>query len=412
MNINVIRLRTVLDDREESIISDNTNFLEEINNDLMNDDLLLLENAKESLFSLVFVETGGSEEKFLKIFPTLQAPILLISNGKNNSLPASFEIKTYCETHGVEAYITTGKEEDCANEIRHFARLKHAIASLTGARLGVIGEPSGWLISSKMDSQEVKAYFGLDLIDISMEELMREIDKHEMGSVPHFSFLSKKFSNQEVLNGACYIYGALKRLVNKYHLSAFTIRCFDLLGRYKNTACLALALLNEQGIISTCEGDVPSLLTMYMLYALTGRPSFQANPSSIDMDKNTLLLAHCTVPFNMISRYELMTHFESGLGIGIKGLMPEDKISICKLFLNEGKLVDNSFIASGKIIENCSLPGYCRTQIRVQLDQYSMFALFQKNFGNHLIITYADVEEDFYALLTYYEKKNKKPETK
>ena len=34
-----------------------------------------------------------------------------------------------------------------------------------------------------------------------------------------------------------------------------TVRCFDLLGRIGTTGCLALAILNAEGIPAACEGD-------------------------------------------------------------------------------------------------------------------------------------------------------------
>ena len=169
MNINVIRLRTVLDDREDTIIKNNTDFLEEINNNLIDDDFIMSEKAADPIMSIVFVETGGSETKFLALFEQLESPIILLSNGQNNSLPASFEIKTYCSLHGKEGYIITGSEEQCANEIRHFARVKHAIKALKNNNLGVIGQPSDWLIASSMDAPTVYKYFSINLVNIGMD---------------------------------------------------------------------------------------------------------------------------------------------------------------------------------------------------------------------------------------------------
>ena len=405
MEINVLRLRTVLDNSEDELIKANTNFLEEINNELMEDDLLLKEGVKDSPCTVVFVETGGSEPKFLKHFEELKDnPILLLSNGKNNSLPASLEIKTYCSMHNVPAFLLTGDESQCANVIKHYARVCHAKESLVNNNLAVIGEPSDWLIASRVDYDFIKDKFGINIIKITIDELVEEIDKKIIGEVPHLDVLKKKYKDSEVLNGACYIYSALKRLVAKYKLNGLTIRCFDLLGKYKNTACLALALLNEEGITSACEGDVPSLLTMHMLYALTGRPSFQANPSRIDQTKKEVLFAHCTLPLNMVSKYELLTHFESNLGIGIKGHMPLGEVSICKLFISPKGGLDTSLAMTGTIKENPSLPGYCRTQIVVELSEFDMINLFKEDFGNHVIITYADATDDFYTLLTFYDQ--------
>ena len=87
MKINVIRLRSALHDQNKEMIKENDNFIDELNNELMNDDLLLVENDKEAVYSIVFVESGGSEAEFVKRFEELEDPIILLSNGKNNSLP-------------------------------------------------------------------------------------------------------------------------------------------------------------------------------------------------------------------------------------------------------------------------------------------------------------------------------------
>ena len=83
MKINVIRLRSALHDKNKEMIKENDGFIDELNNELMNDDLLLEENAKDAVFSIIFVESGGSEAEFVKIFDKLEDPIILLSNGKN-----------------------------------------------------------------------------------------------------------------------------------------------------------------------------------------------------------------------------------------------------------------------------------------------------------------------------------------
>ena len=397
MKINVIRLRSALHDKNKEMIKENDGFIDELNNELMNDDLLLEENAKDSLFSVVFVESGGSESEFVKIFDTLEDPIILLSNGKNNSLPASLEIKTYINQHKKTSLLLTGDESTIAEGIRNAASVFGAIRGLNGANLGVIGKPSDWLIASTVDYQLAKEKYGINLIDIPLKELEIEVKKEIIGDVPHLDQFEKKFKNKEVLNGALYFYSALKRIVERYNLAGFTLRCFDLLGPYKNTACLAFGVLNEEGIIAACEGDVPSLLTMFFVKVLSGMPSFQSNPSSIDFKNNSILFAHCTLPLNMAQKYSLTTHFESGIGIGIKGEMPLGKISVLKLAPSLKS--DESVAFSGTIKKNLSLPNYCRTQIEVEPEEGGMFSLFKDNFGNHMIITYADVVGSFLTLI-------------
>ena len=402
MEINVIRLRTVLNDKEQEIVKENDAFIEAINDELIDDDLILVEDSLHAAFEIYFIETGGSETKFLERFENVKAPVVLLSNGKNNSLPASLEIKSYCSLHDVPAVILTGDEKKIATILKPFARAILAKKSIEGNKLGLIGEPSDWLIASQVSDVDVLNIFKIELVHVSMDELKREIDKHELVKIPHLDDLKSRFKDGQVLEGALHIYSALKRLTAKYGLKGLTIRCFDLLNEYKNTACLALALLNEEGITAGCEGDVPTLLTMHLLRALTGRSSFQANPSYINHDNNTVIFAHCTLPLNMTNEYSLTTHFESGLGIGIKGSMHLGEVSICKIFINQKHNLDNCIAISGKIKENLSLPCYCRTQINVEVSDYDLMSILREDFGNHMVITYGNVIDDFYTLISIF----------
>lgn len=414
MKINVVRLRSELASQNKEMIKENDGFIDELNNELMNDDLLLVENDQEALFNLIFVESGGSESEFVKIYESLEDPIILLSNGKNNSLPASLEIKTYINQHNKTSLLLTGDEEQIAEGIRNASSVFAAIKGLNGANLGVIGKPSDWLIASQVDYALAKEKYGVNLIDIPMLELEIEVKKQIIGDVPHLEQLKKKFKNKETLDGALYFYSALKRIVERYNLSGFTLRCFDLLAPYKNTACLAFGLLNEEGIVAACEGDIPSLLTMFLVKVLSGMPSFQSNPSYINFKENTILFAHCTLPLNMTSSYSLTTHFESGLGIGIKGEMPLGKISVLKLAPSLKS--DESVAFNANIKKNLSLKNYCRTQIEVEPDEGGIFSMFKDSFGNHMIITYADCVGSFLTLINLldsrYDNAHKKDKNK
>ena len=402
MEINLIRLRTVLDDREDQIIKEDDSFIDAINDELMDDDISLVEDSLHACFDIYFVETGGSETKFLEHFDNINAPVVLLTTEKNNSLPASLEIKTYCALHDIPAIVLSGDEKRIANILKPFARAIFAKKNMENTNLGVIGEPSNWLIASQISDEDADKIFKIKLIHISMDELVNEIDKKELLKIPHLTDLKRKFKNEEVLTGALNIYSALKRLVAKYDLKGLTIRCFDLLNIYKNTACLALALLNEEGIIAGCEGDVPSMITMYTLKNLTGRSSFQANPSYIDQDNSSVLFAHCTLPLNMTNDYNLTTHFESGLGIGIKGNMHLGEVTVCKIFVNQKHNLDNSVAINGKIKENLSLANYCRTQINVEFSEYDIVTILREEYGNHMIIVYGNITDEFYTLISLF----------
>jgi len=312
--------------------------------------------------NLIYVRTGGTEGIFLRLLPQLleksQRPFYLLTSGKSNSLAASMEILSYLQQHDLRGEIIHGSAEYIARKIAVLEKVGEARQWLGGARLGIIGKPSDWLISSQADYEVVRQRLGIELVDIPMQELL-----------------------DTVVDGD--IYGALKTLIDRHRLQGFTLRCFDLLTALKDTGCMALAKLNAEGYVAGCEGDVPAMLSMMMVRSLLGVSGFQANPARIDPEKGEMLFAHCTIPLDMVEHYELDTHFESGIGTGIRGYMKEGPVTIFKV---AGDL-SRHFIAEGQLVRNESKPDLCRTQQVISLsDKRQADYFLTQPIGNHHII--------------------------
>lgn len=318
---------------------------------------------------LIYIRTGGTEGIFKPLLPQLQQqskrPFYLLTSGKSNSLAASMEILSYLNQQGITGEIIHGSTTYIHHRIKVLEQVGEARSKMKGCRLGLIGEPSDWLISSRFDRTIVKERLGIELVYIPMKELL------EMPNV-------KK------------IYEALKALVEKYQLQGFTLRCFDLLTTIRDTGCMALAKLNAEGIVAGCEGDVPAMLSMKIIQALTGVSGFQANPATIDPEKGEMLFAHCTIPLNMVERYELDTHFESGIGVGIRGYMKEGPVTIFKVAGD----MSRHFIAEGTLVRNQAKPDLCRTQQVIELDDKGQTRYFlTQPIGNHHIIVPGHLKE-------------------
>ena len=85
----------------------------------------------------------------------------------------------------------------------------------------------------------------------------------------------------------------------------------------------------------------------------------------------------------MVERYEFDTHFESGIGIGIRGFMRLGPVTIFKLSPD----LSRQFIAEGQLVRNQSKPDLCRTQQIIQLSEPRQARYFLTNpIGNHHII--------------------------
>jgi len=349
---------------------------------------------------LIYVRTGGTEGIFKRLLPELLSkshrPFYLLTSGKSNSLAASMEILSFLLQNGLMGEIIHGSADYIARRVRLLTRVGEAKLKLAGSRLGIIGTPSDWLISSGVGRTVVKDMLGIDLIDIPMADLLRVISVTPLRDV---SDAAPTEALRKSLPGAQQIYEALSALVVQYKLQGFTLRCFDLLTAVKNTGCMALAKLNAEGVIAGCEGDIPAMLSMMIGQSVTGVSGFQANPATINPDTGEMLFAHCTIPLNMVERYEYDTHFESGIGVGIRGYMKEGPVTLFKV---SGDL-SRHFVAEGELVRNQAEPDLCRTQQVIQLSDPHVASYFLTSpIGNHHIILpghHRDVLEAMFQMI-------------
>ena len=350
---------------------------------------------------VIFIESGGTEEEFKTIYEKLPQPHILVATKANNSLPASLEICSFLKSVGRKFILLHGTPLEVV-EMGKAERLKKEaylvskpVKALQGRRLGVVGKPSNWLISSITDYKELNDKLGVELVDISYDEFRDEIDhaKEVVDPVVFESYLNEKVS-KETLEGALKIYSALRSIIVKHHLNGVTVRCFDLLGIYHNTSCLALAMLNKDGYTATCEGDVPAMMTMELVRNVFHTSSFQVNPSYINVKERYAYFAHCTLPLDMCLSYKFDTHFESGIGLGISGRLNLGKVTLVKVNKNFSKIQ----VLEGKITANLGRNDLCRTQVKVQFDE-DISSLLADPLGNHIILFYGAHKKEILELI-------------
>jgi L-fucose isomerase-like protein len=182
------------------------------------------------------------------------------------------------------------------------------------------------------------------------------------------------------------LYLALKKVVADHKLDALTVRCFDFVQHQKTTGCFALAQLSDEGIIAGCEGDLVSTVGQLWAHKLLGVTPWMANPAQLDPDRNTLWLAHCTVPPTLVESYRLRSHFESGLGVGIQGALPSGPVTLLRI---GGNKMDRLWLAEGDILRSGDAENLCRTQAEIKLTRGGTIAdLLRAPLGNHLVLVF------------------------
>lgn len=350
------------------------------------------------------VATGGVEGLFVKLLENefVADNITLIADGRNNSLAASMEILTYLNEKGGNGKIIHGNNEEIVADLLGPQQIKsdEKLVSNVNAenvessrliefnRIAIFGEPSDWLIASGVDREFVKEKFNVDFVNVDIERLVARVQLIDDEMVEllakDYEDLGVSFgeANHRDLLNSLKLYLAISQICHEENCTCLTIRCFDIVKRLNATSCLALAMLNDEGIDASCEGDLQSLLTMIMARRIAWQPAFMANPSGMSKENGTTTFAHCTVPMSMCRKYGFRSHFESGLGIAIAGEMPvNQKYTIFKW---GGRRLERFFVEEVDAVEKPYSEHLCRTQITFKF--YKPKYMLNCPIGNHHII--------------------------
>jgi L-fucose isomerase-like protein len=349
---------------------------------------------------VLLVATGGTEEAILEVWAERQRTaagesLFLIAHPGNNSLPSALEVLARLQQDGAQGRIFYLNGPDDATGLSEIADALHDVdvrGAMKRARIGLVGTPSNWLVASSPDASTVQAAWGPTVVPVEMEEVVKtlesvsdaDLEPHVDGFVAGATEVCEPTSGE--LGDVARVYLALKRVVANHELDALTVRCFDFVQNQQTTGCFGLAQLADEGVIAGCEGDLVSTVGLLWTQKLLGVTPWMANPAQLDCGRNTLWLAHCTVPRTLVESYRLRSHFESGLGVGIQGTLPTGPVTLLRI---GGKKMDRLWLAEGEILRSGEAENLCRTQAEIHLTRGGTVAdLLRAPLGNHLVLVF------------------------
>ena len=374
----------------------------EVSKDIVTYDILTRTNdvskvRRDHSLLIVPILTGGTEHIVYRL-TNLGLPIALIAHEGSNSLAAALEVKARLryEEYPIELFLL---KNNISSHLKAFINASKTYKEIKELRVLLIGDPSPWLIYSSLNLRKYEEVLGVKIIKIPVSEvlsLIDNVDESEFQSVMKSLRIVKTIEpKHDDLLKSLRLYIAIKKLTSKYSSRLVTIRCFDLISQ-GITACLPLSLLNDEGIVAGCEGDVPAALTMYILSKLSGKPTFMGNIAWIE-DKD-ILIAHCTVALKLVRSFIFRSHFESGIGLSIEGYPTKGSIAtIARLDINKGELR----VGVGRIVNTEPLlrNKACRTQFLIRLEGDPEH-IIRDSIGNHYVVALGDIRTVSYTHLT------------
>jgi L-fucose isomerase-like protein len=125
-----------------------------------------------------------------------------------------------------------------------------------------------------------------------------------------------------------------------------------------------MSLLQSEGRVLACEGDVEGAISMLMHQAMGGETPFLFDFSQVDLKENNALLWHCGVaPCNLwdkTSKCRLDSYFAGGKGVTADFVLRTGEFSVVRLdaargtwrlFLQEGRAVPMQQLLKGSYVK-------------------------------------------------------------
>lgn len=287
---------------------------------------------------------------------------------------------------------------DDMDELLWRLRARYAMKNFAGTRVVALGGAQGKYAPEAPKVAREK--YGMDIIDVSYDDFAPRIhaalaDKDRMD-------LAEKWTDEYLalpgttvaterpfIVNSFILYGLFKELMVEHDAPVFTINsCMNIImPMSKTTACLALSLMNDEGLLAFCESDFVIIPAGVLMYHIARTPVFLHN--STFPHKGIVTCAHCTSPRRLDgARYEptlLTTHYESEFGASPKVDMPIGQVVT---FIDPEYASGRWVGARGTVEDNPSL-AICRSQQDVKID--GNWRQLQKEVrDSHWVMVYGD----------------------
>lgn len=249
--------------------------------------------------AVVLVPTSWFEDYLILDFLE-ECPVPLIFR----PLPG-METGALCGTQQVTCYLKQ-LEHPCATvfgEIHDPATLRKAMiflratalkSRLRRARIGLAGHRVNGMTHTTPNEFMLKKVIGPRVVHLDLPEMLKqasEIAEKEVSDV--WQAIRHRAGKCSVADAAgmdsMRMYLAIRREIERHHLDALTIGCYQhLMGR----VCLAASRLADEGIPMACEGDVHGAIGQLILTLLSGQPTH--NTDWLDpLEDGSVVFTHC-----------------------------------------------------------------------------------------------------------------------
>lgn len=221
-------------------------------------------------------------------------------------------------------------------------RVAAVVRRLRQARFGIAGYPCPGMLDVGVDEADLQKALGITVVHLDLDHLVREADLVPMEEA---QAAARRLADEagglegideQTLADNLRLYVAVKRLADAQKLAAYCVRCWpELRDQRRLTMCAAHSLMAMDGFPSTCEVDLPALVTTYVLKQIAGSPAFNFDLTGYFEQQDALQLAHCGAAHPELAgdraKVRIRRHMRTGTGATVEFPFREGTATIAKL---------------------------------------------------------------------------------
>lgn len=311
-------------EEEKDIIAD-------IKGEVLFDDVEIVKTTKEmeknGADAIVFiVGTWIFSSHVISAVNDLSIPFILYGLSDkfaNGNFGASIQIRYVLQEMGKRFLYLYGvaRNEKNIQKIINYVKASWTKNSIRNAKIATIGGKCMMMYQTQVNEFSWKNIFGIDFPQYDTVQVFKEMESipDEMAEKVADAFAEKfdrivwnieetgeKIAKDAILSQAK-MYLAFKKLAKMYNVTVFANKCMPEMASeiygYKYAACMATCMLNEDGVLTACEADIPAALTMLILNRISGKKVFFADIGRLSEEQRKITFFNCgTGPVSMADR--------------------------------------------------------------------------------------------------------------
>lgn len=351
-------------------------------------DLIVIFSATQGTVRCI----GAIGERFKNI------PLLIWSIPIRYSLATSGLGAEYLRDRGHPVKLVNNSPSDPSirEEVIVAARAARSYRLSTTLRIGLIGNLSPLMISLPYDLLLLKKRLGPKTIKISLTVLERTLKSIKQSAITDkLSEYKTRYLvkvSDATLSNALKLQLAIERIVERYTLDGISLECWTkLFPKYGVNPCLG----HLDDLAVGCEGDIVSLSGSLILQNTNGVNPYLADILSVDQERNTIELSHCSAPVSLaedISKVNIGERTDpksAGKTAFANFALKQGPATLVRFF---GKDLDKIHMTYGEL--NRPSEKYWGG-ISMLIDSKGKTGEFLENVsGNHYLFTYGDIRKE------------------